>query len=247
VSYSASPARRLIVAADFVPIAPQGREYVRERVLSLADALHDTGVCLKVNSALRALGYDLFKEIRARGLRTFADLKLGDIPETLAADSLLLCEAKVDIVTAFCSVGTAALHTLLADLPEAEVFGVTVPTSLSDDDAHSVFGVPRSEAVMRLTKVAAKARMDGLVASAHEAEELRAEYGDAFKLMVPGIRPAWADVRYDDQNSACIATPTEAIHAGADYVVVGRPITQAENPRAAAERIIEEIYEAMKP
>jgi orotidine-5'-phosphate decarboxylase len=102
---------RLIVAADFEPPKqilgeiPLGQRWVKQRVLELADKLKGTGVIFKVNSALRACGYDLIDELHARGLRVFADLKLSDIKNTLKTDGVLLREAKPEILTVMCTTG----------------------------------------------------------------------------------------------------------------------------------------------
>lgn len=116
-----TPAERLIVAADFKPkpeeCIPYGlaRNSVRRQVLALADSLKGTGVYLKVNSALRACGYDLIGEIQSRGLRVFADLKLYDIPNTLTDDGILLRETNPGLVTVVCSAGVPAMQALKAE------------------------------------------------------------------------------------------------------------------------------------
>lgn len=241
-------AERLIVAADYQPTAPHGREWVRKRVLTLADDLNGTGVYLKVNSALRALGYGLIDEIHARGLRVFADLKLFDIKETLATDGMLLKEAKPELLTTVCVAGVAAMQALKAELPDTEVLGVTVLTSLKDADTQAMFTCTTDEAVIRFSQVAADAKIDGLISSAKEAEALRAKFGMLLSLNTPAIRPTWAIVPGDDQNPERIMTPAKAITAGADRIVVGRPITkppQGISSRDAAMRTIEEIASAV--
>ncbi len=235
------PAKRLIVAADFKPEAPNGKDQVKSKVLSLADSLKGTGVCLKVNSALRACGYDLIGEIHSRGLRVFADLKLYDIKETLSIDGILLCEAKPEFLTTVCSAGINAMQALKAELPDTEVLGVTVLTGLSDADTKTMFVCSTQEAVEKFAQIAADAHIDGLISSAVEAEMLRAKFGVLFSLNTPAIRPLWAIVSGDDQNPDRVMTPTKAIKAGADRIVVGRPIVKDKVPYDAAMRIIEEI------
>lgn len=239
---SLSPAERLIVAADFKPPTEDyGRNWVREQILYLADILKDTGVYLKVNSALRACGYSLIDEIHERGLRVFADLKLIDISETLATDGALLREAKPEILTTMCVAGVSAMLALKAELVDTEVLGVTVLTSLKDADTQALFTCSTDEAVMRFAQVAADAKIDGLISSPKEAEALRAKFGLLLSLNTPAIRPTWAIVPRDDQNPDRIMTPARAIKAGADRIVVGRPIVKAQNPRDAVMRTIEEI------
>lgn len=243
-----TPAERLIVAADFKPTGCHGREWVKAQVLALADSLYGTGVYLKVNSALRATGYDLIHEIHSRGLRVFADLKLIDIRETLSTDGVLLREAKPELLTAMCVSGITAMHALKAELPDTEVLGVTVLTSLTDDDTQSMFTCTTEEAVMRFAQVAADAKIDGLISSPKEAEVLRAKFGVVLSLNTPAIRPTWAMVPGDDQNPERIMTPAKAIKAGADRIVVGRPITKPPHgvsSRDAVMRTIEEIASAV--
>ena len=235
------PAERLIVAADFEPIAPNGRRWVREQILALADSLQGTGVYFKVNSGLRAWGYDLISEIQSRGLKVFADLKLFDISKTLSIDGILLREARPELLTVVCSAGVAAMRALKDELPDTEVLGVTVLTSLTDADTNAMFCCSTEGAVLRFAKMAEEARLHGFISSPKEAEMLRANFGVMMSINTPGIRPVWSIVPGDDQNPDRIMTPAKAIKAGADRIVIGRPITQAQNPRDAVLRTIEEI------
>ncbi len=243
------PEERLIVAADFKPAAHLGKLWVESQVLRLADKLSGTGVCLKVNSALRACGYDLIGEIRSRSLQVFADLKLFDIGATLTIDGSFLKEVKPAIVTAACAAGTDALLALRTELPlEIQILGITVLTSLSSDDSKALFGVETEEAVVQFAGVAYDARLDGIVCAPKEIGRLRDIYdreGDDFSLVTPNIRPAWASVQGDDQNPERAMTPAEAIKAGAARIVIGRPIVQAANPYDAVMRTIDEIASAM--
>jgi len=251
-----TPAERLIVAADFKPdqtilygsTINRRRDWVRDRVLGLADLLSGTGVYLKVNSALRAAGYGLIDEIHSRGLRVFADLKLIDISETLGNDGALLKEAKPELLTTMCVSGVTAMQALKAELPDTGVLGVTVLTSLKDADTQAMFTCSTEEAVMRFAQVAADAKIDGLISSPKEVEMLRAKFGVVLSLNTPAIRPTWAIVPGDDQNPKRIMTPAKAIKAGADRIVVGRPITkppQGVTPRDAVFRTIDEIASAV--
>lgn len=236
-----TPADRLIIAADFKPSFDTGRAGVRSQVLRLADNLNGLGIILKVNSALRACGYGLIDEIHSRGLRVFADLKLNDIPETLSIDGELLREANPLIVTAMCTTGKKGLLALKEALPQTEILGVTVLTSLADADTQAMFTCQVSTAVSRFANVAAQVGLGGLISSPDEAGTLRDQYGLLMSINTPGIRPEWAKVPGDDQNQARVMTPARAIAAGADRIVIGRPVTQANNPREAAERTLAEI------
>jgi orotidine-5'-phosphate decarboxylase len=254
-------AERLIVAADFKPpvtdesknLEPDRlheqsrwrREYVRSQVLSLADSLKGTGVYLKVNSALRACGYDLIGEIQLRGLRVFADLKLIDIGETLSVDGVLLKEAKPELLTTMCVSGVVAMKALKAQLPHTEVLGVTVLTSLTEAEIFRMFQCNLDAVVDTLADMGEEAGLDGFVCSPKEAARLRSKISSTRTINTPNIRPAWAIVPGDDQNPKRSMTPAEAIKVGADRIVVGRPIVKAEKPYDAVMRTIEEIASAM--
>jgi len=241
-------AERLIVAADFKPDPGQGqgRDWVRGQILTLVAALMRTGgVYIKVNSALRACGYDLIGKLHQFNAKVCADLKLYDIGETLSIDGILLREFKPELLTAVCTAGVGPLKALKAELPDTEVLGVTVLTSLSDDDTRAMFVCSTKEAVCRLAGVAVSAGLDGLVSAPKEVEMLRADFSTMVTLNTPGIRPEWASVAGDDQNLKRVMTPAEAIKAGADRIVVGRPITRAKEPYEAVMRTLEEISAAL--
>lgn len=239
-----TPAERLIVAADFRPEGNNGRQWVRQQVIKLAKSLKDTGVYLKVNSALRACGYNLIDEIHEQGLRVFADLKLFDISNTLADDGVLLAKAKPELLTVVCGTGGAAITSLKNELPETEVLGVTVLTSLNAAEALRIHGVVIQSAVRQLTDLASRAGVDGFICAATEVSLVRGRAGTEFTINTPGIRPRWAHVLGDDQNPDRAKTPVEAMSLGADRIVVGRPITkppQGMTSRDAVMRTIEEI------
>jgi orotidine-5'-phosphate decarboxylase len=245
-----SPAQRLIVAADFRPDRSkgQGRDWVRSRVLNLSDTLAGIDINLKMNSALRACGYGLIHEVHERGIRVMADLKLNDIPETLAVDGALLCEAKPELLTVMCDTGAPAIRKLKAELPGTEILGVTVLTSKTEADAQATYKCTVREAVVRLAWEGVEV-CDGLVSSAAEVPLLRQKIrvigGNHFTLNTPAIRPSWAIVPGDDQNQERIMTPAKAIAAGADRIIVGRPIVNDPNPREATLRTIDEIIDAI--
>ena len=237
-------AERLIVAADFKPIV--GCHSVEEMVLNLADLLYGTGVYLKINSALRLGGYGLINKIHDRGLKVFADLKLNDIPETLATDGAILRSVNPELLTVMCDTGDAGMKALKTELPNTEVLGVTVLTSLKEEGAHAIYGCSLDEAVVKLALMAELAGADGLIASAKEAGLIRSlMMKKSMTINTPGIRPTWSIVQGDDQDPNRILTPAKAIKAGADRIVVGRPILRACSPRAAVDKILEEIADAL--
>ena len=235
------PEQRLIVAADFKPTGPNGKDWVRSQVLTLADSLKGTGVYIKVNSALRVCGYDLIGEIQSRGLRVFADLKLFDIGETLSTDGILLKETKPELLTTVCVAGVTAMQALKAELPDTEVLGVTVLTSLKLTDTENMFSATIEESVMKFALLAEIAGIDGLICAPTDIAFIQKVLTRSMTFNTPAIRPTWAIVPGDDQNPDRIMTPEKAISAGADRIVVGRPIVKSENPYDAVMRTIEEI------
>ncbi len=184
---------------------------------------------------------------QAGGLPLFLDLKFHDIPNTVAG----AVRAAVGLEPAFLTLhtsGGAAMMQAAVEAAQSEasrlslarprLLGVTVLTSLSDPDVLAIGQkTPVLEQVLRLAALAQKAGLDGVVCSPHEIAAVRAQSGADFTIMVPGIRPATAQL--GDQKR--VMTPAQARAAGADYLVVGRPITQAGDPAAAARRIAEEL------
>ena len=238
-------AERLIVAADFKPTSETHWNYnVASQVIALSRKLKGTGVYIKVNSSLRAYGYDLIDEIHDCGLRVFADLKLIDIKETLSIDGLLIQETKPELLTTICTTGISAMRALKAELPHTELLGVTVLTNLKDEDTQAMFTCSIEEAVLKFANVGYNGAVDGLISSAKQVEMLRSEFGLLLSLNTPAIRPAWAIVPGDDQNPDQIMTPFKAIKAGADRIVIGRPITLSSDPYEAVMRTIDEINSA---
>lgn len=239
------PAERLIVAFDFRPQDCGSRLNVRKHIIKLAEQLKGTGVYVKLNSSLRAFGYEIIDPIRQLGLSFFADLKLNDIDSTLATDAEFLECYKPNILTFMCSAGQKVVPALRRWLPATELVGVTVLTSLTQQDTYVIHGCAIKEAALHLAGLAKEANADGLVASAAEAWALRLYVGDDMSINTPAIRPSWAVVKDDNQNPDRIMTPAKAIQAGADRIVVGRPIVQAENPYDAVMRTIDELATAV--
>ncbi len=240
-----SPAERLIVAADFAPGLEGDHIDIFEKVRTLAETLNSTGVTLKVNSALRSYGYNLISNIRTNyGLQVMADLKLNDIPNTMQTDAMLLNFFEPGFVTVMCSAGVEGMRRVQNALPQTEVLGVTVLTSLTPKTCNDIYGCSPEEGVLRFAEMAKEAGLRGLVCSPHEVATVKNKWPDfPLSLYTPGIRPAWAEVKKDDQ--ARVMTIGEAIRAGSTGVIVGRPIVENSNPRTAALRCIEEIAEAM--
>ena len=185
--------------------------------------------------------------VAACGLPIFLDLKYYDIPNTVAGAIRGAAGLGPFMLTVHVSGGPAMLRAAMAASFRLAsqnggrrplVIGVTVLTSFDEDDVEAVgMRPPLADQVRRLAALAQASGLDGVVCSAHEIADLRAEFGDELKLVVPGIRPAWSAA--DDQKR--IVTPAEALRRGADYLVVGRPIVRADDPPAAARRIVDEM------
>ncbi len=183
-------------------------------------------------------------EIRAAApeCALFLDLKIHDIPNTMAGAARSVAELEPDILTVHAAAGEAGIAAVADALPAARVAAVTVLTSLGllDLTELGVSGTPE-QVVMRWARLAVSAGARAIVSSAQEVATLRALLGDEVLLITPGIRPAGADLA-DQQR---VVTPADAISAGAGLLVVGRPVTGADDPRAAARAIAAEAVEAL--
>jgi len=227
---------RLAVALDY-PDAQQA--------LKLVDTLGNTCQWFKVGMELYyAAGNTIVRELRDRGFYVFLDLKLHDIPNTVAGAVRSATQAGAGLLTLHAS-GGSAMMAAAAEAAKApgspRLLAVTVLTSM-DAAQLTGAGITASPAdqVLRLAKLATQSGIDGFVCSAEEVAAVRAATGPNTLLVIPGIRPTGADI--GDQKR--IATPAQAIASGASMLVVGRPITQAADPAAAAQAILDEISKA---
>jgi orotidine-5'-phosphate decarboxylase len=221
----------IIVALDFPDAAG---------ALAVAQRLTPDACALKVGKELfTAAGPALVRELGGRGFRVFLDLKFHDIPNTVAQACAAATRLGVWMLNVHASGGAAMLAAAREAVDRAaagsgrakpHLIAVTVLTSLRAADlaATGVADAPEAQ-VLRLAKLAQANGLDGVVCASREAAPLRAACGPRFLLVTPGIRPAGADTH----DQARTATPAEAIAAGADYLVIGRPITQAPDPQAA--------------
>jgi orotidine-5'-phosphate decarboxylase len=246
VTFDAHPRSSLIVALDFDSLSS---------ALKFAAKVADSVGLFKIGSQLfTSAGPSAVKEIAALGPGIFLDLKFHDIPNTVAGSVLAAAAMPgIQLLNVHALGGKAMLEAasqavsagvpMGADRPR--LLAVTILTSMDQKSMKEVgiAGAPRERAV-NLAQFAKKAGVDGVVASVQEAKAIRKACGREFLIVTPGVRPEGKvkGAKADDQ--ARIATPGEAIRAGADYLVVGRPILAADDPRAAAQAIVEEIAEA---
>jgi orotidine-5'-phosphate decarboxylase len=226
-----------------------------DRALDLFTALRETVGMFKIGSQLfTAAGPDIVRQIVGGGGRVFLDLKFHDIPNTVAAAGIEATRLGVSIFNVHASGGAEMLRRTaeaVAEIANREaltkpkVIAVTLLTSLDQEslDQIGINDEPRSM-VTRLARSAADCGLDGVVASPHEIEIIRQAISrPEFLIVTPGIRGSNTDT--DDQRRTLSAT--EAVRAGADYLVVGRPILKADDPAAAAGAIVKEIANALLP
>lgn len=225
-----------------------------EKALRLAEQLQGEVAGFKVGLELvNAAGFGLFDDLKALAgpdVKIFYDCKFHDIPNTVAGASRAAARRGVWMFNVHASGGSAMLRAAVQGAAEGAaqagvagplVIAVSVLTSISAETLRDELGVTRSlsDQVVALARLAQDAGCDGLVASPHEIGAIRAACGPGFVLVIPGVRPFGADA--GDQKR--VLTPGEAVRAGADYLVVGRPITAAPDPALAARQINAETAE----
>jgi orotidine-5'-phosphate decarboxylase len=226
--------QRLIIALDVSSSAAARR---------IVNAVGDSARTYKVGKQLfTAEGPQAVRDLVAAQRQVFLDLKYHDIPNTVGAAVREAAKLGVNMVTVHASGGgqmlRAAVEAAHSVNPQLMILAVTVLTSLDDSDLEKMGVRGRVvDQVMRLAALALANGCHGVVASAQEASELRAELGNEFAIVTPGVRPAGSG-RSDQVR---VVTPTEAIAAGATHIVVGRPITEAADPAAEARAILGQI------
>ena len=229
------PHERTFVALDTTDLS---------RAVDLARSLAGHVGGMKVGKEFfTACGPDGVRAVGDCGMPVFLDLKFHDIPNTVAGAVRASLPLSPFMVNVHASGGPAMMRAAATAAAEAGaarplVLGVTVLTSMDKDDLAAVgIDTPGTDQVLRLAALTQDCGLDGVVCSAREVEDIREHLGRDFKLVVPGIRPGWA--ASDDQKR--IVTPAAAIAMGADYLVIGRPITGAADPVEAADKIAAEI------
>jgi orotidine-5'-phosphate decarboxylase len=225
---------RLIIALD-LPSAEEARGAV--------DAIGDEGAFYTIGYQLMPIGgLDLAKRLSDQGKKVFLDFKFHDIGATVERGVASVAKFGGDFLTVHAEpdVLKGAVEGRGGD-KRLKILAVTVLTSLNQESlAKMGIDIPLADLVLKRAEFAAEAGADGVVASAKEAAAIRARFGDALKIVTPGVRPAGADA--NDQKR--VVTPADAIAAGADHLVVGRPVIAAKDPMAAARAIQQEIANA---
>jgi orotidine-5'-phosphate decarboxylase len=220
----------------------------QEQAIALLDQLPDVtfwkvGLELFVSS-----GPNILKELKARQKKIFLDLKFHDIPNTMAGACRSVVQYGVDLLTVHATAGKTALQQAQLAAQEAadranclapKLLGITVLTSLTARTLAFELKIPLElpEYALHMALLAKESGLPGAVCSPQEVAQLRQICGDDFLLVCPGVRPSWADS--GDQRRTM--TPVAALQAGADYLVIGRPITTATNPIAAFNKICDEL------
>jgi orotidine-5'-phosphate decarboxylase len=243
LTFDAHPRSSLIVALDFDSLST---------ALKFAKQVADLVGMFKIGSQLfTSAGPDAVRQVAQLGADIFLDLKFHDIPNTVAGAVLASAAMPgVQLVNVHALGGSAMLRAatqaISAGVPmgadRPRLLAVTILTSMDQKAIREVgIGGPPAARVVKLAKLAQKAGVDGVVASVRETKAIRKACGREFLIVTPGVRPkeTMAGAKNDDQ--ARTATPREAIRAGADFIVVGRPILAATDPRAAAQEIVDEI------
>ncbi len=226
---------RLIVALDL-----PSTEAARGLISKLGDAVSFYKIGYQLGFAG---GLEFARELIGQGKQVFVDLKLHDIGNTVEKGVESIAKIGATFLTVHAYPQTMKAAVAGKGGSKLKILAVTVLTSYDDKDLRDAgYGSPVSELVKRRAEQARDIGIDGLVCSPEEAAALRGVAGDKMVLVTPGIRPAGAAA--GDQKR--IMTPAKAIGAGADYLVVGRPITEAADPKAAARSIVEEIAQAAK-
>jgi orotidine-5'-phosphate decarboxylase len=224
-------ADKIIVALD-VP--------TKEEALTLVEKLGGQISFFKIGLQLyTAEGPEIVRAILSTGSKVWLDLKLYDIPNTVGRAVESASRLGVQMLTIHLSGGSEMVRAATATrVNNMLLLGVTVLTSATEETLREI-GIHGKvdDQVLRLAKLGVEAGIDGVVASSHEIKPLRREFGDKIKIVVPGIRPSWSEP--SDQRRTM--TPREALEAGADYLVMGRPIIANAQPAEAVARILQEL------
>jgi len=222
---------KIIVALDVA---------TKQQALELVEQLRDEISFFKIGLQLyTAEGPEIVRAVLFTGAKVWLDLKLHDIPNTVARAIESASNLGVHMLTIHLSGGSEMVRAATAARTNKMlILGVTVLTSATEEMLHEIGIADKvADQVMRLAKLGVEAEIDGVVASPHEIKTLRREFGDKIKIAVQGIRPTWAEP--GDQKR--FMTPRQAFEAGADYIGIGRPITTHPRPSEAVAKILQEL------
>jgi orotidine-5'-phosphate decarboxylase len=224
-------ADKIIVALDVA---------TKEKALDLVEELRDQISFFKIGLQLyTAEGPEIVRAVLSAGAKVWLDIKLHDIPNTVARAVESATNLGVHMLTIHLSGGSEMIRAATAARTNnITLLGVTVLTSATEQTLREIGIADRVEdQVLCLAKLGVEAGIDGVVASPHEIKTLRREFGDKIKIVVQGIRPSWAEP--GDQKR--FMTPCQAVEAGADYIGIGRPIVAHRNPQEALKKILQEL------
>ncbi len=239
-----SPKDRIIFALDFQSLN-EATPYIKK--LKGHVGLFKVGLTLLISEGLRVI--DLIQQMTG-GQKVFVDLKFSkatDIPQQMEGVSSVLISGSqgIEFITVHTHEGEKVVKEIVNKFKNGtKVLGITVLTSLSENESQSLYNISVSDRVIALSTIAKKAGCDGVVCSGHEVKAIKERFGQNFIVVTPGIRPSWTKIPRDDQRR--IVTPKEAIINGADYIVVGRPISWDKDPVGAADKITAEIAQALE-
>jgi orotidine-5'-phosphate decarboxylase len=229
----------IIVALDFDS---------REKAISLVEKVKGEINHFKVGLELFSrCGIEIVKEISDKNCRVFLDLKYHDIPNTVKSAAKVAVESGVWMYNIHALGGFEFMKSVAEfnreyaqkiGLERPLLIAVTILTSMGNEDLKQIgINIDVETEVLKLAELAKRAGLDGIVCSAREVKKIKETLGEDFLTVTPGIRPAWASK--DDQKR--IVTPADAVKLGTDYMVIGRPITRADNPEKVAKKILEEV------
>lgn len=224
----------IVVALDYSSV---------DAALAMAKLLDPARCRVKVGKELfTSAGPLVIEQLQQLGFEVFLDLKFHDIPNTCAKAVAAAADLGVWMVNVHASGGRRMMEAARNELDKRAsrpfLIGVTVLTSMDSVDLVELgLSVTPEEHVVRLATLAQSSGLDGVVCSANELAVIRQHCGDDFKTVTPGIRPSWSD----NQDQKRVMTPEQAVAAGVDYMVIGRPITQSEDPAASCQRILDSL------
>ena len=228
--------QKIILATD---------EFSKDQLLEFVRNIGSRFYCVKIHSLYDQFGPSIVKEIKSAGAsRVWVDTKLHDIPNTVKLRAKAIADSGADILTVHASGGAEMLRAAKEGFGSGKVYAVTALTSLSDEDIKTIYNSSGAEElVFRLAGLVKESRVDGLVCSPKEIAMLRAnsDFKD-LELVIPGIRSAGVDA--NDQKR--FDTPTNALKAGANFLVIGRQLTQAADPAVAIDLLEQEISKVLE-